>query len=755
MNILRSFTETVVTTPTDTFPISFEYEEKYDAVHVFLDDVAVEDLGYTVSHANSVTLKIVPPIPKGTVRIERETDIDNMKYIFDAGALFIEQNVDADFKQLVHAQQEVRDGFVKLRGDVLPLVDGLEAALQSAKEASDAAQDAAEAAQDAANTVRSHTTLTDRELPDAHPTSAIMDTLIGKTQEELNMLYRQSRVVDLRLYGLQVNTDNDQTAVIHAAFQSNPNNLIFYFPEGVVKANIIIPRNGIVLLGDTQTTSFIEPFDLTKTAVNYNKKLYITLMDITVQADQTYTAEQLIDARDTRYKSFINADIRKITRTGQTHKYETILVDDRCVVATWTGYNRFKNSRVTFGSYGYLADPTKLNSVLEMIGCVFSFNGYFNIKTAASNSTLINMDVANGGKLQPTGTYDETMYGGIYIRGDNTTITGVWHELNAHTTPSYSPNNVYIHPDSWNISHNFARDTRGSNNVRIYTLSQGQLQDVNTADRSMNDGQGRARPNQLLQNGNFKYFTGLTRPVGWNGYFSGTWSQETVDLPLGYSTGLKVVSTVAGNCGVYQAIYNPADLSNSYIKDLSKWVGREITVSFWVKNIGTSATAIRAGISTDATNVYFSSGNFVSNTRVGAYVKVIASIKITGNEPRIWAGIRVAGVGEGFIVTGYSCADDCRVNDAQSKPITEDGGVILGDLDVQGGLTRNGVAPLFRPTLAVPTALSNKAAPINTVDKFAGRQVFNTTDSLMYYATGDTPTSTWKSFDSTKTITPV
>ncbi|QGF20174.1 putative tail fiber [Acinetobacter phage vB_AbaP_PMK34] len=151
MNILRSFTETVVTTPTELFPISFEYDEKYDAVHVFLNDVAVEDLGYTVSQVNAVTLKIEPAIPDGTVRIERETDIDKMKYIFDAGALFIDQNVDADFRQIVHSQQEVRDGFIKLRGDVLPLVHGLQEALQQAQEASEAAQEAANAATSAAS----------------------------------------------------------------------------------------------------------------------------------------------------------------------------------------------------------------------------------------------------------------------------------------------------------------------------------------------------------------------------------------------------------------------------------------------------------------------------------------------------------------------------------------------------------------------------------------------------------------------------
>ncbi|ASN73455.2 tail fiber protein [Acinetobacter phage vB_AbaP_B5] len=184
MNILRSFTETVVTTPTDLFPISFEYDEKYDAVHVFLNDVAVEDLGYTVSQVNAVTLKVEPAIPEGTVRIERETDIDKMKYIFDAGALFIDQNVDADFKQIVHSQQEVRDGFIKLRGDVLPLVHGLQEALQQAQEASEAAQEAASAAEEAAQVARSADKVIDAS---------------GLTQQDINDLIKVKYFADLRV----------------------------------------------------------------------------------------------------------------------------------------------------------------------------------------------------------------------------------------------------------------------------------------------------------------------------------------------------------------------------------------------------------------------------------------------------------------------------------------------------------------------------------------------------------------------------
>jgi hypothetical protein len=583
--------------------------------------------------------------------------------------------------------------------------------------------------------------------------SAIFDG--DKNQHELNNFFKSQKLIDTRLYGLKVNTGEDQTAAIHAAFADNPNNQYFYIPKGVVKANVVFPRAYMYLVGDGLLNTIIEPFDLTKSPVNFNKKLYAGLTDLTVQASQQFTGESLVNAQEVRYMHLENFDVRKTKLAEETHSYQTILIDNRAIAGSWTGYNRLHNVRAVYGAYGYLADVDKLNSVLSIKDSLFSFNGYFNIKTSASNSTIINCDIANGGKLQPAGVYDETQYGGAYIKGDNSVILGVWHEINAQASPSYNSNNLYIHPDSWNITHNFARDTRGTNNVRVYTQSQGQLQDVNTADRSLNDGQGRARPQQLIKNGNFAHWdSSLNRPKGWSGYFSGTWTQETTDLPKGYNAGLKVVSDVAGVCGIYQAIYNPTDLSNSYIKDISKWIGREISVSFWVKNIGTSETAIRGGISIDLSNVYFSSGTYISTTKVGEFTKVVLAIKVTGSEERIWAGIRVSGVGEGMIVAGYSVADDCRVNDSQAKTITEDGGEVFGSLEVRGTLTNNGVQPVFQPTAVTTTGLTNATGSINTVGKFAGKQVFNNTNSLMYYALGSSATSAWKSFDSTNTITP-
>lgn len=587
-----------------------------------------------------------------------------------------------------------------------------------------------------------------------------------KTQKQLNSIFRSGKLIDTRLYGLRVDTDEDQTAAIHAAFTANPNCNSFYIPKGVIKANIVYPRAYIKLVGDGLLNTIIEPFDLTKPAISFDKKLYPGLLDLGVQADQTYTCEQLIDARDTRYKYFENVDVKKIVRDGQTHQYQTILIDDRCVVQTWTGYNKFKNVRGTYGAYGYLSDVDKLNSVPEFSGCLFAFNGYFNIKTRTSNGTFINIDNARGGMLQPAGTYDETQYGGMYIHGNNSVILGIWEEFNAQASKSYNPNNLYIHPESSNITHNYGRDVRGSNGVRVYNQSQFELQNVNTADQALDDGQGRSRPMQLAKNGMFKYWdSALNRPKGWNGYFSGTWSMETSDLPRGYTTGLKVVSNVSGICGIYQHLYNQANLANSYIKDLSKWIGREISVTLIVKNIGTLDTAIRAGISTDTSNIYFQSGIVIAVTEIGKFQKINVRYKVNGTEPRIAFGCRVAGIGEGFIVTGFSVSDDVRVTDAQPVPVTEDGGIVYGTIDAQEivvtSLTVGGtpIQTMIQNQVQTPSAttvnLTSISHPINTTGKYPGKPIYNSTDQKMYFATGATPASTWKTFDNATTITPV
>lgn len=610
---------------------------------------------------------------------------------------------------------------------------------------------------------------------------------------------KSGQMIDTRMYGLQVNTPYDQTSYIHAAFAANPTCNNFYIPKGTILANIVYDRIGLVLHGDTYETTFIEPFDLTKPAISYNAKLYSGMKNLRAQAPQEFTGGRIVDARDMRYAHQENIDIRMTVKSGQTHSYSAILFDQTCPNAEWTGYNKFKNFRINFGSYGYLSSTDKLNSVLLMDGVVASFCGYFGIKAGRiENSTLINMDCAENGKLYAGGDLDDSVYGGMYIKGNNSVILGVWYEYNSRDTAEhYSPNNIYITPDSQNITHNFARDMRASNNVRTLKPHFGNNQHINIADKASDDGLGRARSQQLVSNGDFEWWsTAGNRPLNWSGYFTNaTVTKETVDLPPGYNSGLKFVSGAAGATGIYETLFDSANPSGSFIKDITRYIGREISCSFLIKNIGTTTNSVRAGISTDPTNVYFSSGNFISDIRPNEFVKVLCNRVIDGTETKISVGARVAGIGEGFIVTGFSFNDDIRVTDSMPKPITENGGVILGTLDVatfkiQGknisfvtvkptasagkgdiayninvtngadiGWAYNGsvwvsLGKSIDEDFASSANMSSATSALNTAQKWRGRTVLNTGVGKLYFALGSSPTDIWRATDGSGDITP-
>lgn len=169
-----SYTESVVTTPTTDFAIGFkDYGGDSDTIKVTVDDVLATEVGYTVFRKNAMTVALEPAVTSGVVRLQRETNIDASFYRFTAGAKFVAANMDANFEQILHSQQETRDSFTKLYSDVIPLVDGLEDALKKADDASKAAEEAAVAAEEAAQQTRSaekvidSSTLTQQDLNDA------------------------------------------------------------------------------------------------------------------------------------------------------------------------------------------------------------------------------------------------------------------------------------------------------------------------------------------------------------------------------------------------------------------------------------------------------------------------------------------------------------------------------------------------------------------------------------------------------------
>lgn len=109
INEKRAFTEYKVTSPTTDFPIGFEFDEEINNLHVRLNGIPVGDLGYSVTLVNGLTVRVTPAIEYGSVRLSRETDIDENLYKFTAGAVFEARTMDEDFEQIRDAQQELRD----------------------------------------------------------------------------------------------------------------------------------------------------------------------------------------------------------------------------------------------------------------------------------------------------------------------------------------------------------------------------------------------------------------------------------------------------------------------------------------------------------------------------------------------------------------------------------------------------------------------------------------------------------------------
>lgn len=117
INTERSFTEYVLTEPTSDFVISFDrIGGATDEVVLLVNGTPITELvDYTAQQINFNTWRTTPALPTGTVvRLVRTTDLDDMMYKFTAGAKFIAKNVDTNFQQLQHSQQEVRDNFSSL-----------------------------------------------------------------------------------------------------------------------------------------------------------------------------------------------------------------------------------------------------------------------------------------------------------------------------------------------------------------------------------------------------------------------------------------------------------------------------------------------------------------------------------------------------------------------------------------------------------------------------------------------------------------
>lgn len=176
INNERSYTEYIVTSSTTDFPVGFDdYSDSanQDNVLVTLDGVDVSTIGYTVQRKSDLVIKVTPAITTGTVRLQRETNIDLPFHQFTAGALFSAGTMDDNFAQIRHSQQEVRDGFLYVQGSALGAAGRAERAAVAANIAAD---DAITATSDAVAAAGAAITATN--AADTAKTNA--DTATGK-----------------------------------------------------------------------------------------------------------------------------------------------------------------------------------------------------------------------------------------------------------------------------------------------------------------------------------------------------------------------------------------------------------------------------------------------------------------------------------------------------------------------------------------------------------------------------------------------
>lgn len=203
-----SFIEYPVDQPTQDFVTNFDtIGGTTDVVLVTVDGVLTDtpESSYTVQQINHTTWRVTPEVPADSVvRLYRVTDIDEMMHVFTAGAKFIARNVDNNFKQIRHAQQEVRDAFDFLESNTLGVVE-------AAKAATDRANNVADEVEGLLDRELTHNDLRSRDVGGAHPASAILDAS-GKDQQEINDEQKQIN----EDYQLANNTKADKVDVLPA-----------------------------------------------------------------------------------------------------------------------------------------------------------------------------------------------------------------------------------------------------------------------------------------------------------------------------------------------------------------------------------------------------------------------------------------------------------------------------------------------------------------------------------------------------------
>lgn len=97
-----------------TLDLTIEYIDRTD-VRAYVNDIEIDLTGgstpYTWEWITDSQIKITPNVPNGLVAmLKRSTPMEGMYHIFDAGAVFKDETVDENFKQVLFLSQEAKEG---------------------------------------------------------------------------------------------------------------------------------------------------------------------------------------------------------------------------------------------------------------------------------------------------------------------------------------------------------------------------------------------------------------------------------------------------------------------------------------------------------------------------------------------------------------------------------------------------------------------------------------------------------------------
>ena len=807
MNNLKSYTEYAVTTPTTDFVIGFDFNYGTDAVNVTVDDVPATEAGYSVIYLNSTTMRLNPAVPSGVVRLQRETDIDVPDNQFTAGAKFIASNMDENFTQLRHAQQEVRDGFEKLSDDTYEIIDTLQVVGQAAQDAADAAEQAAQTANDAAAQVNDKVSYSDLDNAVEDAVAPVLEhvALPFKASKSYALYERvqlanggivKSNVSDntvdpnvnmtgwlpdehvfrVKSYGAKGSTANNEVddgdaiiAAIQACSDAGGGEVFFDpLPSGMYYASTLRSQltniNNVKINGNKQKLKTIDPKIKTK---GNRSPFHIDI------GDNIEVFGFVFDGRYTDYTtSTSRVDNHNFAGRTLTNLkiYHNVFMD--CGYPTTSSSDEagdsiyiIRNSHDIDIFENIFINPARWSVSFQYntadLGGIKVRNNFQYITRANKSLGFIDLEFSSSALATQVSDIlieDNTTYFSGYIAMSNASFKDVVIRNNTMKGYTYGANRVYKSTDyPYGFGLLIAPDT-GRLPIENIEISDNTFDSVNKQNLEV-----LFASKGLKVKGN-KFYTQPDAPTTC-GFTKGIVIENATDLDVSDNSILgtanqssTVTLSITNSTGfVYDNVAKHA-VSNAPTVFSSVEGGELCVYSNYLSSQNSTFQFNLSGSGVlfwDNTTPQGTSGRISSGATVKFYGK--NNTKLNSNYNSQISTKFFTGQGDLSIAYASSAptAGSWKVGDIVYNTTPSNGGVLgwsCVSATGSGTWMPFGVLGVQKLTTA---NLQNAAHTANTTNKFAGKSVINSTDKKLYYADGSAPTDAWVSADGATTITPV